>query len=55
MSKIIKSIIPNSTIIGNVHPPRSGAFEVTINEKNVYSKFTTGTFPKEKEVKNWFI
>tara|TARA_B100000029_G_scaffold497175_1_gene564439 strand:+ start:174 stop:290 length:117 start_codon:yes stop_codon:yes gene_type:complete len=34
--------------------PRSGAFEIIINEKLVYSKFKTGEFPKEEQIKNWF-
>tara|TARA_X000001036_G_C20151439_1_gene591524 strand:- start:218 stop:394 length:177 start_codon:yes stop_codon:yes gene_type:complete len=51
VSKIIRKIIPNSNIIGNEKPPRSGAFEITINNKLIYSKFTTSSFPIESELK----
>ena len=54
MSKEIKKIIPNAQIHGNTQPPRSGAFEVTIDGKLVYSKFQTGNFPKAGDIKNWF-
>ena len=51
MSKIISKIIPDSNIIGNENPPRSGAFEITINNNTVYSKFSTSSFPTEDELK----
>ena len=51
VSKIIKKLKPNSSIIGNQNPPRSGAFEITINNKLIYSKFETQTFPNEEEIK----
>jgi selT/selW/selH-like putative selenoprotein len=35
---------------GNQNAPRSGAFEITINDKLVYSKFETDTFPNEQEI-----
>ena len=54
MSKIIKEIFPSATITGNEKEPRSGAFEIIINEKLVYSKFKTGEFPNEKQIKHWF-
>ena len=54
VSKLIKKEVPNAKIDGNTKPPRSGAFEVIINGKLVYSKFETGEFPKEQDVKNWF-
>ena len=41
---------PNAIIVGNENPPRTGAFEVLLNGKLVYSKFETDTFPKEKEL-----
>ena len=34
--------------------PRSGAFEVHINDVLVFSKFDCGHFPDEKHVKEWF-
>ena len=40
--------------MGNEITPRSGAFEVTINNKMVYSKFETGVFPTENEITHWF-
>ena len=54
MSKTIKIIIPNAEVKGNLKPPRSGAFEVTINGKLVYSKFETGGFPQKADIKGWF-
>tara|TARA_B100001013_G_C24384289_1_gene353401 strand:- start:203 stop:376 length:174 start_codon:yes stop_codon:yes gene_type:complete len=39
---------------GNINSPRTGAFEVTINNKLVFSKFSTGSFPTKKEVECWF-
>ena len=54
MSKAIKKIIPEVKVQGNAKPPRSGAFEVTIDNKLVYSKFNTGGFPQEPDIKGWF-
>ena len=54
MSKIIKSIIPNCMISGNSIAPRAGAFEIKIDEKLVYSKFSTSKFPTEEELKEIF-
>ena len=54
VSKIIQTIKPHAIIKGNSAPPRSGAFEVSLNDKLVYSKFKTGEFPQESEIKNWF-
>ena len=53
MSKIISKINPTVEIIGNIDSPRSGAFEVTINNKLIYSKFQTGNFPTTSEIENW--
>ena len=53
VSKQIQNLIPNASISGNSSPPRSGAFEVTINGKLVYSKFQTGEFPKQSDIKKW--
>ena len=52
VSKIIKEINPNAIITGNQNPPRSGAFEITVNHKLSYSKFETQTFPNKEEIKN---
>ena len=54
MSKTIKTIAPNAELQGNTKPPRSGAFEVTIDNKLVFSKFETGGFPQELDIKGWF-
>ena len=52
VSNIIKKINPNYIINGNQNNPRSGAFEITINDKLIYSKFETQAFPNEEEIKN---
>ena len=54
VSKEIKKNKPNAIISGNSTPPRSGAFEVTINGNLVFSKFETGDFPKTKDILKWF-
>ena len=54
MSKQIKKIVPDAIIEGNNKPPRSGAFEVTIKDKLVYSKFQTGEFPQGSDINKWF-
>ena len=54
MSKSINKIAPDAKVKGNAKPPRSGAFEVTIDNKLVYSKFETGGFPQKSDIKNWF-
>ena len=54
VSKQIKKHIPNAIIKGNSSPPRSGAFEVSINGTLVFSKFNCGTFPTDNDIKKWF-
>ena len=54
VSKEINKQIPNANIKGNSIPPRNGAFEVTINNKLVFSKLKSGVFPKENDIKKWF-
>ncbi len=54
VSKLIKTIAPHASIKGNLTPPRSGAFEITLNDNLVYSKFKTGEFPQESEINSWF-
>ena len=54
VSKLIKKIDPTAKIEGNTKPPRSGAFEVSFGKKMVYSKFKTGEFPQEGDIKSWF-
>ena len=53
VSKAIKNIAPDAKIQGNANTPRSGAFEVTIDDELVYSKFKTGGFPQESDIKSW--
>ena len=54
MSDIIKRIKPGAIIEGNTSPPRSGSFEVTIDDALVFSKLQTGKFPDEETIKGWF-
>ena len=54
VSKLIKKNDPTAKIEGNTKPPRSGAFEVSFGKKLVYSKFKTGEFPQEGDIKSWF-
>ena len=53
VSKIIKNFNSECKIKGNENPPRSGAFEITINSKLVYSKFETNQFPNEQEIERF--
>ena len=53
VSKQIHKINPSIVITGNEELPRSGSFEITINNKLVFSKFKSGTFPTLEEIKNW--
>ena len=55
VSKIIKQVHPGCSVFGNKSYPRSGAFEVEINGKLVFSKFETSNFPTDKDIENWFI
>ena len=54
VSNQIKKHAPNAIIKGNSTPPRSGAFEVSVNGKLVFSKFEKGKFPTSDDIKNWF-
>ena len=54
VSKIITSINNNINIIGNESSPRTGSFEVSINNKLVFSKFKCDRFPDETEICTWF-
>ena len=53
VSNIIKKKKPEAAIASNNTPPRTGSFEVTINNKLVYSKFKTNNFPSENEIISW--
>ena len=54
VSKQVKKLIPDVHVEGNSKPPRSGAFEVTIDGELVYSKFQTGNFPNMEDIYSWF-
>jgi selT/selW/selH-like putative selenoprotein len=54
VSKIITTINPDTVIDGNKNTPRTGSFEVELDGKIVFSKFQTGKFPSESEIKSWF-
>ena len=53
VSNIIKKINPDASITSNTTPPRSGAFEVSVDQKLIFSKFQEDRFPEEDEVKSW--
>ena len=52
VSKIIQNINSDIEVLSNQHPPRSGAVEISVNNKIIYSKFQTGKFPTEDTIKN---
>ena len=54
VSNIINKYHPDITIQGNSSLPRTGSFEVTIDDDLKYSKFQTNQFPSEKEIVTWF-
>ena len=54
VSNIIINKYPNIIIKGNDCPPRTGSFEVMINNKLMYSKFQTSGFPDKEEILSWF-
>jgi len=54
VSNIINSLNYNVEIKGNLAEPRTGSFEVKLNDKLVFSKFQTDKFPDENQVLNWF-
>ena len=54
VSNIINSLNYNVEIKGNLAEPRTGSFEVTLNDKLVFSKFQTDKFPDENEILSWF-
>ena len=54
VSKEIYNINSSAIITGNEHPPRTGSFEVHLDNHLIYSKFKTGVFPTKKEINEWF-
>jgi len=53
VSKIITKINPAAIIDGNRSAPRTGSFEVELNGEIIFSKFQSGKFPSETEIKSW--
>ena len=53
VSNIILAINSEVKITSNQSPPRSGAFEVTINKNLIFSKFELNRFPTENEIQDW--
>ena len=51
---MIKQIMPEAIIKGNKTPPRSGAFEVSMNGKTIFSKFESDSFPDKNQIEDWF-
>ena len=54
VSNIINKYQPGITIHGNKSLPRTGSFEVIINNDLKYSKFQTNQFPNEQDIASWF-
>ena len=54
VSNIINSLNYNVEIKGNSTEPRTGSFEIKLNDKLVFSKFQTDEFPDENEILSWF-
>lgn len=54
VSNLIGSLVPNAVIVGNETEPRSGSFEVEVEGKIVFSKFSNERFPDKSDVLTWF-
>ena len=54
VSKIILNLGSDVEIKGNLTEPRTGSFEIKLNDKLVFSKFQTDKFPDENEILSWF-
>ena len=54
VSKIILSINQSINVKGNKSIPRTGSFEVVMNNQLVFSKLKTERFPNEREIYSWF-
>ena len=53
VSNEIKLVDNSIEVIGNLKPPRSGAFEISVDNEIVFSKFNSGRFPNNKEIRDW--
>ena len=51
---MITKYCPEAIVEGNNSLPRTGSFEITINNVLKYSKFQTNEFPDETVICNWF-
>ncbi len=54
VSNIINSLNYSVEIKGNLSEPRTGSFEVKLNDRLVFSKFQTDKFPNKNEILSWF-
>jgi len=55
VSKEIKKVYPSANITGNKEQPRSGAFEIEVNGKLIFSKFKSSSFPTKEDINSWSI
>ncbi|MAJ45267.1 MAG: hypothetical protein CMF96_11075 [Candidatus Marinimicrobia bacterium] len=53
MSKLIKELYPKALIIGNENQPRTGAFEVKLDNRLIFSKLKIKCFPSKEEIFKW--
>ena len=53
VSNEIKLVDNSIEVIGNLKPPRSGAFEIAVDNEIVFSKFNSRRFPDNKEIRDW--
>ena len=53
VSKILLQKKPSLDIIGNSIKPRTGSFEVKINDVLVFSKIKLNRFPNKNEILDW--
>ena len=53
MSNQIKMKYSEVKIAGNSSPPRTGAFEVRLNNELIFSKLQKNRFPTKDEISKW--
>ena len=53
VSKQIKMKYSDIKIVGNSSPPRTGAFEVRLNNELIFSKLQKNRFPTKDEISKW--
>ena len=54
VSKIILGLGGDVEIVGNKSLPRTGSFEVLLNNKLVFSKLQNNNFPTIENINSWF-